>query len=160
MGNELLRIYMNDQLALGTAWRELARRSLRRNRGTSLGEFLERLASEIQADLSTFEEIMERLDIPRSPVKRALAIAGERIGRLKLNGRVREYSPLSRAFELEWLALGLDGKRLLWANLRDGAGLGSRLPDIDFDHLIERAERQRSELEEHRTAAARLALRP
>ena len=32
-----------------------------------------------------------------------------------------------------------------WTTLRDLAGLGSRLPDIDFDHLIERANQQRAD---------------
>jgi hypothetical protein len=39
--DDFLGIYMNDQLALGTLWRELARRSQRNNSGTELGEALD-----------------------------------------------------------------------------------------------------------------------
>ena len=89
---------------------------------------------------------MQRLGLRPNRVKTTLAIVGERVGRLKPNGHARSYSPLSRFVELDLLVMGLDDKRLLWANLRDLAGLGAALPDIDFDELIRRAERQRDEL--------------
>jgi hypothetical protein len=108
--------------------------------------------------VTEFEAIMKRLGIPRSPLKPPLAIAVERVGRLKLNGRVIEYSPLSRFAELDFLAIGIDGKKLLWANLRDLADLRAQLPDVDFDHLIARAERQRAEIEPFRSRAGREAL--
>ena len=155
---EFLAIYMNDQLALGTGWRELARRSQRANAGTPLGDALSRVASGIAEDVDTFETLMRRLGIERSRVKVPLAIAGERLGRLKLNGRLRGYSPLSRFLELDTLALGIDGKALLWRTLRDQAGLAARLPDVDFERLIQRAHDQRAELEPHRVEAARAAL--
>ena len=155
-----LRIYMNDQLALGIGWRELARRAQRSNDGTELGDALERVATGIAEDVETFEAIMRRLGIRRDPVRCGLAIAAERVGRLKLNGRIRGYSPLSRFAELDFLATGLDGKRLLWSNLRDLAGLATRLPDVDFDALIDRAERQRAELEPYRSRAGAETLSP
>ena len=154
----LLGIYLNDQLALGVAGRELARRAQRENGRTELGIFLQGLALEVTEDVDTLERIMERLGVALSPVKRPLALVAERVGRLKPNGRWRGYSPLSRFLELESLALGLDGKKVLWSNLRDLAGVGGRLGDVDFDALIERAQRQRDELEPHRVEAARVAL--
>ena len=158
MATPLLGIYMNDQLALGVLWRELARRSQRSNRGTELGDALARVADGIAEDVATFERIMERLGIPRSSVKTSLAVVAERLARLKLNGRIGEYSPLSRFAELDFLAMGIDGKKLLWTNLRDLADVGARLPDVDFGGLIERAERQRAEIESFRARAGREAL--
>jgi hypothetical protein len=154
---KLLRIYLNDELFLGTAGRELAKRSQRANAGTELGAFLDRLVREITEDVATLERVMDRLGIQRSQVKRTLAVFGERVGRLKLNGRFREYSPLSRLWELETLALGLDGKRLLWQNLRDATDAPTRAPEIDLADLIARAERQREEIEPFRADAARNA---
>ena len=159
MDERLLRIYLNDELCLGTAGRELAKRSERANRGTELGAFLERLAREITEDVATLERLMQRLGIPRSRVKRTFAIVGERVGRLKLNGRIRTYSPLSRLWELEALALGIDGKRLLWQNLRDATDAPTRAPEIDLGALMERAERQRAGIETFRADAAREAFR-
>jgi hypothetical protein len=151
--DRFLRIYMNDQLAAGIVWREVARRSARSNEGTEVGDALGRVADAIAEDVATFEQIMERLGIARSPVKARLAVAAERLGRLKLNGSVSSYSPLSRFVELDFLAMGIDGKKLLWSNLRDLAGLSSRLPGVDFDELIRRAQWQRDELEPHRVGA-------
>lgn len=53
--------------------------------------------------------------------------------------------------------MGIEGKKILWSTLRDFAGLGVRLSDVDFDHLIERAGRQREELEPFREQAGRAA---
>jgi hypothetical protein len=156
---DFLRIYLNDQLALGIGWREVARRAQRENAGTELGEALERVATGIAEDVETFESIMRRLDLRVSPVKPRLAVVAERFGRLKLNGQVRGYSPLSRFAELDFLVMGIEGKKILWANLRDLAGLAERLPDVDFDELIERAARQRDALEPFRLDAGRHALR-
>lgn len=152
-----LAIYMNDQLALGVLWREIARRSARSNHGTELGEALARVADAIAEDVATFEDLMQRVGVPKTPAKPVLAIAGERIARLKLNGRLRGYSPLSRFEELDFLIMGIDGKVVLWRNLRDHAGLGTRLGDVDFDALIDRAREQRSQLERHHAAAGREA---
>ena len=157
MDERLLRIYLNDELFLGTAGRELAKRSQRANRGTELGAFLDRLVPEISEDVATLERFMQRLGVRRSQVKRTLAVVGERVGRLKLNGRVRGYSPLSRLWELEVLALGIEGKRLLWQNLRDATDAPTRAPEIDLGALIERAERQRAAIEPFRADAARTA---
>ncbi len=156
--DEFLGIYLNDQLAAGMLWREMARRSQRSNSGTELGEALARVSAEIAEDVETFQRIMRRLGIRLNPVKIGLAVGAERLGRLKLNGRLGTYSPLSRFVELEFLAMGIEGKKLLWKTLRDLAGLASRLPDVDFDHLIERAERQRADLEPFRVRAGTEAL--
>ena len=38
------------------------------------------------------------------------------------------YTPLARFEELEFVAMGIDGKKILWTTMRDLAGLGERLP--------------------------------
>jgi hypothetical protein len=157
--DRFLRIYMNDQLALGVAWREVARRAQRNNDGTELGDALARVSAAIAEDVETFSDIMRRLGMRPNRVKTAVAVGAERLARAKLNGRVREYSPLSRFVELDFLAMGIDGKKLLWSNLRDLAGLGARLPEVDFERLIERAEWQRAELEPFRTRSGADALK-
>ena len=150
---------MNDQLALGIGWRELSRRAHRSNRDSELGETLAGVAREIAEDVSTLETLMARLELRRSPLKGPLAIAGERLARLKLNGRLIRYSPLSRLLELDFLTIGINDKEQLWVTLRDLAGLRERLPDVDFDRLITRAEEQRARLEPFRQEAARRAFR-
>jgi hypothetical protein len=54
--------------------------------------------------------------------------------------------------------MGIQGKVTLWENLRDLAGLGERLPDVDFDRLVERARAQRALLEPFHATAGHEAL--
>lgn len=97
---------------------------------------------------------MDQLGITRSRVKPALAWAAEKLGRLKLNGQLRGYSPLSRLVELEGLYLGLTGQIQMWRVLEQVCG--GRLDEFDFGELAERAEGQRSKVHDlHRAAAAR-----
>jgi hypothetical protein len=156
--NRFLGIYMNDQLASGLVFREVAHRAARENAGTEVGDSIARVATTIAQDIETFKRLMERLGLRQSRVKPRLAIAAERLARLKLNGRLVGYSPLSRFVELDFLVMGIEGKKILWANLADLAGLRERLPDVDFDALIERADKQLAELEPVRCAAGRDAL--
>ncbi|SFO56316.1 hypothetical protein SAMN05216207_108913 [Pseudonocardia ammonioxydans] len=150
-----LKIYLNDQLALGVVWRQLARRAQRSNRDTPLGDALARVATGIAEDVETFRSLMRQAGIRPSRMKPGAAVAAERLGRLKLNGRLADYSPLSRFTELEMLTMGIEGKKQLWTTLRDLAGLATQLPDVDFDQLIERAAAQKAELEPHRVRAGR-----
>lgn len=156
--DRFLSIYLNDQLAMGILWREFAQRAQRNNRDTPLGEALAEVATEISQDVDTFQSIMRRLRIRTNPVKTCLAWGAERLARLKPNGTLTTYSPLSRFVELEFLAMGIEGKKLLWQTLRDFAGLASRLEDVDFDELIDRAARQRALLEPFRAGAGTAAL--
>ena len=155
--DDLLAIYLNDQLALGIAWRELASRAAANNAGTPLGDALRGVADGIAGDVETFRRLMAQLGVTTSPIKGPLAIAGERLSRLKLNGRLTTYSPLSRFLELDVLTMGIAGKVQLWTTLRDLAGLASRVPDVDFDALIRRAREQREALEPFRERAGREA---
>ena len=153
----LLGIYLNDHLAGATVGVELVRRARRSNRGTELGRFLEGLQIEVEEDRRTLEDVIRQLGFRPSAAKRAAAVVVERAGRLKPNGQITGYSPLSRVLELEGLTIGVAGKRSLWRNLRDAAGTADRLVGVDLDRLLERAEDQLAGIEGHRVEAARRA---
>jgi hypothetical protein len=153
-----LSIYLNDHLAGSTIGLELAKRSRASNQGTPLGDFLDRLAQEIAEDRATLKRLMAKLGVRPDPVKAYGAWAAEKIGRLKLNGQLTGYSPLSRLVELEGLHMGITGKRAMWATLDQVMGAG--VPGLDFVELRRRAERQAAEVEEHRLEAAQAALEP
>jgi len=142
--DKLLSIYLNDHLAGATVGVELARRLRASNDDEPyFGSPLAELCAEIEADRESLEEAMERLDISRSKVKPAAAWAGEKLGRLKLNGQLMGYSPLSRLVELELLLIGITGKLRMWKSLEQSRGdLG-----VDFGRLAERAQRQRDKVE-------------
>jgi hypothetical protein len=141
-----LAIYLNDHLAGATAGVELARRAASNNSGNDYGPALSELAREIEQDRATLERLMDRLGAGRDRVKLAAAWVGEKVGRLKLNGNLLSYSPLSRLEEIEFLLLGVTGKLALWRALSE---------HIDLPELEARAESQRERLEALRLRAAR-----
>lgn len=156
MADKLLSIYLNDHLAGSTVGVELSKRARSANEGTPLGEWLVGLSREIEEDRATLERLMDRLGVRRDHLKTKGAWIAEKAGRLKLNGQLTGYSPLSRLVELESLHLGVNGKLDLWKAL--GRSLGPEVEGFDFDQLAERAERQARELEQRRLDAAAEAL--
>ena len=97
---------------------------------------------------------MDTLGFTHDKVKSGLGWIGEKAGRLKLNGQLTGYSPLSRLWEIEGLVLGVTGKRSLWRSLQRVAERDARLGVVDFDLLEKRAQAQLERLEEHRLEAA------
>ena len=156
MEQRLLGIYLNDHLAGSTVGRALAKRTHASNASSEFGPFLAQLAREIEEDRDTLLEIMRALDVRPDRAKQALALVAERAGRLKPNGRLRSYSPLSRLVELEGLTLGVRGKLAAWRTLDAASADDARLRGFDLEGLIERANCQVDGLEEHRTKAAAL----
>jgi hypothetical protein len=153
----LLGIYLNDHLAGSTGALELARRARSANRGTPFEAALERIATEIEEDRAALIDVMGRLGVTRDPIKEWAGWLAEKGGRLKLNGRLRGYSPLSRVLEIELLALGVEGKGALWRALERVAGEDARLTGVDLAELAARAERQRDLLETERGRAVEVA---
>lgn len=154
----MLAIYLNDHLAGATAGVELARRAARSNRGSAYGAFLEKLAREIDEDRESLREVMGRLGIGVDRLKVLGGWGSEKLGRLKLNGRLVGYSPLSRVVELEVLLLAVEGKLALWRSLEQLKGDLSQLSGVDFAILIARGEGQVAELERNRIRAVAEAL--
>ena len=153
-----LDIYLNDHLAGATVGVELSRRAANSNRGTPSGEFLERLHHEIVEDRRTLLAVVRALGVDISPAKPALAWIAEKAGRLKLNGRLRGYSPLSRLIELEGLETGVAAKRSLWQALARAFPDDARLASFDLDALVARAEQQLRGTREQRLIVAHEAL--
>src|SRR5918995_1929300 len=148
--DRLLEIYLTDHLAAATAGVALVRRCARSNATNGYGETLRRLAEEIVEDRRTLRGIVAELGFEESKAKNATAWLGEKVGRLKLNGQLRGYSPLSRLLELEALSVGVAGKLALWEALQSLPDVARRLGAFDLNELRERAQRQRATVEEHR----------
>jgi hypothetical protein len=154
----LLATYLNDHLAGATAGRELARRAAANNRGSPLGEFLDQLSREIDEDRDALLALMDDLKIGTDRIKVLGGWAAEKLGRLKPNGRLIGYSPLSRLIELEGLLLGVRGKLALWHSLETVQAGRPGVAIVDLAALAARAEHQLTEIERHRRAAAPAAL--
>lgn len=154
LDQRLLSIYLNDHLAGSVVGTQLVRRAAHSNEETSYGEPLARLAQEVSEDREALEELMRRLGVRRDPLKEVAAYAAEKVGRLKPNGRLISYSPLSRLVELEALQLAVTSKRAMWRALRDCAAEEPRLAQADYDALATRADNQLRAIERLRTRAA------
>jgi hypothetical protein len=150
----LLSIYLNDHLAGATVGLELARRTHSQNKETELGRYFERLVEDLNEDRESLKSVMDVLNVPINQAKKAAGWLAEKVGRLKFNGRLMGYSPLSRVEELEALCIGVEGKLSLWRTLKIAAEADERLAGVDLDGLVRRAEQQRADLERFRVAAA------
>ena len=155
---ELLPIYLNDHLAGATAGCELARRAAGANKGTEMGDFLEQIAAQTEAHRAKLEEVMARLGVAHDPLKVATGWLAEKAGRLKLNGRLLDYSPLSRVLELEGLIIAVQGRESLWRTLWLAAPDIPRIAEIDFAARVEESEQHLAALKEHHAEAVEMML--
>ncbi|MFZ0758171.1 MAG: hypothetical protein WAN00_30750 [Trebonia sp.] len=151
----LLGVYLNDHLAGATAGLQLARRAAgSAEPGSESATVRKRLVSEIAQDRSALIKIMTTLGIKIRGYKMFAAWAGEKAGRLKLNGHLLTRSPLSDLEETEMLRLGVEGKAAGWRTLRAVAEHDSRLDTGQLDEFLARAARQSDELESLRVRIA------
>jgi hypothetical protein len=141
MDDRWLSIYLRDHHAASAGGVALARRALGPNH---------RLVGQIVRDRETLEAVMRQLDVAPSAIKVGLVRIAERLGRLKLNGRLFKRSPLSRVIELEMLVVGVRGKEALWTALLTA---GRSLQGIDLEALVESARKQAREVDEQRLSA-------
>lgn len=153
-GPGLLSIYLNDHLAGATGGAELARRLARAERGSADGATLARLAGEIVEDRQALRELMHEVGVPVRQYKVYAGWVAERVGRLKLNGRLLSRSPLSRLVELELLRLGVEGKVAGWRTLKVVAAARGSPSTERLDALIARAHDQSETLEDLRVHTA------
>ena len=154
----LLATYLNDHLGGATGGVELARRLARANEGSDYGPPLQVVARQIEEDVGSLRDIIARFGFEEDRIKQTVAYAAEKVGRLKLNGQLLGYSPLSRLVELESMTLGVTGKQALWVVLNENYGQDPRLAGVDLPQLIARAKEQRVTLERLRRRAATEAL--
>jgi hypothetical protein len=151
-----LATYLNDHLGGATGGLELARRTAGSNEGNEYGAELQRLVDEINEDREALRRLMAGLGIGEDRIKMAGGWAGEKLGRLKPNGALLSYSPLSRLIEIEGLYLGVTGKLSLWTNLE--ATHGPLVGGVDVAEYARRAAAQQERLEDLRRRAAQEAL--
>ena len=156
MDQKMLRIYLNDHLAGSVVGGSLAKRIARQNEGNDYGRGISQIAGEIEEDKAALLDLMDRLGVRKKQTRLAMARVAEFGARLKPNGKLVGYSPLSRVLELEGLTMGITGKLELWRSLQ-AVENGSRIGGIDFERLAARAEEQRDRVEDLRIRAAREA---
>jgi hypothetical protein len=146
MNQRRLGIYLNDHLAAADAAIARARASIRANQSTPLADSLHEFLVEAEEDRRALVEVMQRLGVRRARLKELAALTSERAGRLKLNGRLLRYSPLSRLEELELFAAGAALKARLWETLMLLSDGDSRLDAAEYASRQHRADAQANSL--------------
>jgi hypothetical protein len=147
----LLRTYLDDHWAEMGGAVALAERMAANNPAPPWEGPIGRLRDHVADDDRTLASVRTVLAVDGGGWKRRAAIASERAGRLKLNGRIATYSPLSRVHEIEMMTAHLVAARAMWQALRRLDD--PRLAGIDLTGLELRAEVQLSALHDLHTRA-------
>jgi hypothetical protein len=148
-----LAVFLNDHLAAAAGGRALAVRAARAVAPSPYRAALEAAAGALADQHAAFRRLLAGHGLTERRGKQWLAVAGERAGRLKLNGKLLRPSPLSRLVELEGVLLSLEACRQAWSALAE-AGVAAEEADAAVRALDARVD----ELEAHRPAVARAAL--
>lgn len=150
---KMLSIYLRDHHAAASAAVQVTRRMAKQNEDSPFGDHIDSLQKSVADSRRRLEEVMDLLDVDTSAVKDAGAWLGEKFGRLKLNGRVVSYSPLSRVVELEGLKLATELEIEQWRALAVARQSDERLGAVDFEALVEHASQRLDQLDTlHRQA--------
>ncbi|MCF6735616.1 hypothetical protein [Blastococcus sp. KM273129] len=154
---DLLAVYLNDHLAASIGGIELVRRMIGVHGGTQYEPPLQQLLTELHEENAALRAIMVDLGLPVQRHKQVALWLGEKVSRLKLNGRLLSRSPLSDLVEFEFLASAVRAKRSGFESLREVADADHRLDADRLDQLVEQANRQHAWLTTtRREVAARL----
>jgi hypothetical protein len=147
--------YLNDHLAGSVSALELLAHWAHLHEGKPLGTFFSQIETEIRADQDTLRDLMRRLGIKESNIRRAGAWAAEKLGRARLMIAGDKPGSLGLVLTLEGLVMGIEGKKLMWRAL--AAANVPQLSGCDFKGLEERAEQQIQRIETERIRAIRQA---
>ena len=153
--NPDLTTYLHDHLAGANAALEVIGLLKGHSDEPVLMSFLSSLLIEVQEDKQTLEGLLSTLAQGPSTIKDSAAWVSSQLFSIKVGGGKSAFG----AFEaLEFLALGIQGKRHLWTALERSAACGELADKPDFRLLIERAETQHRDVEDIRLALAMIVL--
>jgi hypothetical protein len=138
----LLTIYCNDHLAASVGGIELLKRMVGVHRGDRYEERLTTLLDELYEENTALKSLMKARGLPERRYKQVGLWVGEKLSRVKFNGRLLSRSPLSSLVEFEFLASAVRAKRSGFETLREVAAVDERLDEDLLDRLIEQANRQ------------------
>ncbi|PRZ18704.1 NAD-dependent epimerase/dehydratase family protein [Nesterenkonia sandarakina] len=143
----LLRQYMADHLAGATAGTNRIKRMAADYVDTPVFPEISEVAEAIRRERGFLVKLIQRQGFPTSPASTTIAWMGERVGRLKPNGRLPGgRSPSTLVVEAEMMITAVTGKLHGWKVMRDHADALGVDPQV-FEGLILDAENQREQLE-------------
>jgi hypothetical protein len=152
-----LATYLNDHLAGSVAAIELLDDLIKNRTAQRLEKFLVELRDDINSDQEVLRDLIQKLDLGESAVRKAGAWMAEKLGEMKVLLGGNEIGGLGLLQALEVLALGICGKELLWRALQTVEANVSQLQGIDLERLEQRAREQFERVEKERLHLAREA---
>lgn len=158
MSADLLELYLSDHLTGATAGIGRITRMANDFVDTPMFGRLGQLVDEISAERAFLIQLIDDLGLDRKPYRQAVAWVGERVGRLKSNGKIVERSPMTMLLETELMRGAVMGKLGMWQMLEVQAPTLGLDPKV-FTDLIEMTENQVTLLDEIHAYASARALR-
>jgi len=152
-----LATYLNDHLAGSVAAIELLDHLIEEQAGQRLEKFLVDLRDDVSADQQVLRDLIHKLGLEESAVRKAGAWMIEKLARAKMDVAGDEGGGLGFVQALEALALGITGKQLLWRALGAVEANLPQLQGTDLASLEQRAVEQFERVERERLHLAREA---
>lgn len=155
---DLLSLYLSDHISGATAGVARMSHMAKQYKSTPHGVALHRIAGELREERAFYLDLVKRLGLPRRRYRQGIAWLAERVGRLKLNGRLLKTSPMTPVLESELMRGAIIAKLGGWRVLRDyHEELGLEAGTLDT--FIEQAERQVGDLDKMHAWAGKDAFR-
>lgn len=158
MSAEILRTYLNDHLAGSVAALELLDHLIKVAEKSDRESFYRRLRAEIEEDQKVLQNLLGLAGGRESPVRKAAAWLSEKVGQAKLAFDDPGGNQLRILESLETLALGIQGKLLLWRALASATDSVPAARTVDLTRLQGRAGDQFERVDAERLRLARIAL--
>ncbi|WP_427004217.1 hypothetical protein [Pseudarthrobacter sp. H2] len=122
---KLLGLYLSDHLTGATAGVSRIGRMAEAFADTPVAAELAQLSAALRRERELLRGLIHDLGVRQRPHRQAAAWLAERVGRLKLNGRIVRRSPLTMVLEAELMRSAVMGKLGGWETLQELApGLG------------------------------------
>ena len=152
---EHLSDYLNDHLAGSVGALELLDRLIQTYEGKPLEKFFRDLRQDIESDQAQLKELMQKLGVGESTVRKAGAWLAEKLSRPKIDLENGSRDDTGLFLALEALILGITGKRSLWRALHAASRAVPALARVDYSGLEKRAIEQCERVEARRLEVAR-----
>lgn len=150
--------YLNDHLAGAAGAISLIGDLAGRQEDDAERLFYLGLQQQVSSDRELLKELIRRAGMEETILAQLAGDISARAGKLKLMWEGLEPGKLGQFEALEILALGIQGKRLLWTVMGEVAALYPEWEGIDFAPLARDAKRQRDAVEQRRLSSGRETL--
>lgn len=158
MMDENLERYLNDHLAGSSGAVDLIAAIAEASDDPARAEFFHRLRGQVEEDREVLRGLLADIGQSGSAALQVVGSLTEKVGRIKLWWEGFQPGELGMFEAMEMLALGIQGKHLLWQALEEIKPWFPEWGSVDFAALKNEAVRQRDAVEEYRIQAGIAAL--